>query len=287
MNWNDQLQAFPLEQVGSAGARVAYRRAGQVAAGAGVLREPLVLLHGIGSASASWVAQLAGLPPVSSVLAWDAPGYGGSEALRPAEPQARDYAERVWAWLDALHVAGPVTLVGHSLGALMAAAAARLAPQRVSRLVLLAPAQGYARAEPGLRQSKLADRLAWLQNLGPQGLAEKRGAAMLSAAASPAMVAFTKQVMAGIDPAGYTQAAHMLSGGDLLADLKALQHPVLVASGSADTVTPPAGCRSLAQAAGASYLSLGPVGHACALEAAALVNSLLLRHDMETRMASS
>jgi len=170
---------------------------------------------------------------------------------------------------------GPLTLVGHSLGALMAARAALLAPARVARLVLLAPAQGYANADAALREKKLRDRLAALEQLGPAGMARQRAGAMLSAHASAGQIAFVEQVMAAIRPAGYTQAARMLAGGDLAADLRALHCPVTVASGSADTITPADGCRALALAVGARYESLGEVGHSCALEAAARVNALI------------
>ena len=258
--------------------RIAYRCAGD----AGAHHPPLVLLHGIGSASASWVAQLHGLQPQRRVLAWDAPGYGQSDVLSQEKPFARDYALRLWDWLDALHVKGPVTLVGHSLGALMAAGAARITPERVSALVLLAPAQGYAGSDAATRDGKLAARLASLRQLGPQGLAQSRGAAMLSSAASPDMLGFIQQVMAGINAAGYTQAAQMLAHGDLLGDLLALKLPLLVASGSADSITPATGCQTLADAVGAPYVSLGAVGHACALEAADAVNALLARQCART-----
>jgi pimeloyl-ACP methyl ester carboxylesterase len=144
--------------------RVQYRHAGQGAPG----QATHVLLHGIGSGSASWVAQLqaASAAPLS-VLAWDAPGYGGSAPVEPAQPVATDYAQRVWAWLDTLGVTQPVTLVGHSLGAIMAASAARMAPHRVQRLVLLAPARGYANAAPAEREKKLQDRLHNLLQLAP------------------------------------------------------------------------------------------------------------------------
>ena len=49
---------------------VAYRRAG---AGA-----PLVLLHGGWSDGRSWTPQLASLAQQYDVIAWDAPGCGGS-----------------------------------------------------------------------------------------------------------------------------------------------------------------------------------------------------------------
>ena len=52
-------------------------------AGAGT---PLVLLHGIGSAARAFDDQLAGLSDRLRVIAWDAPGYGGSTCLVPESP---------------------------------------------------------------------------------------------------------------------------------------------------------------------------------------------------------
>lgn len=272
MNLSELSLQFPVQRLATAGGAIACRRAGS--------GPVLVLLHGIGSASGSWVRQLAGLQHGHTVLAWDAPGYGESEPLPMAEPRAQDYGRRVWQWLDALDLPeSPLTLVGHSLGALMAAAAAVQRPERVERLVLLSPAQGYGQAEPALREGKLNERLAKLRELGPQGMADQRGAAMLSPAADPALVAYVKQLMAQIHPAGYTQAAQMLAGADLAGLLAAVRCPVLVASGAADTITPAPACEALARQAGAPYVSLGPVGHACALEAADLINRLLEREE--------
>ena len=83
---------------------VGYRQAGTLA------HTQRVLLHGIGSGSASWAAQLAAVEPHQpGLLAWDAPGYGESDGLNLADaawPTATHYAERLWAWLDAL--AGPL-----------------------------------------------------------------------------------------------------------------------------------------------------------------------------------
>jgi hypothetical protein len=106
---------------------------------------------------------------------------------------------------------------------------------------------------------------------------------MLSAGASPEQIAFIQSVMAQVNPAGYTQASHMLAGGDLADDLQAMPAALLasavVASGSVDGITPAEGCQALAQATGLPYLSLGPVGHACALEAGAAVTRLLADAD--------
>ena len=252
------------------GARVAYREAGSAAA------VTHVLLHGIGSASGSWTFQLAAAQasPAVRVLAWDAPGYGDSTPLAPEAPDATDYATRLWAWLDALGVGTPVTLVGHSLGALMVARAAVLQPPRVQQLVLLAPARGYGQAPAAERADKLSSRLALLDKLGPEGLALARGAAMLSPSAPVVLVDAVRETMARIRVGGYTQAARLLDQGDLMADLQQVNCPVRVASGSADTITPPAACAAVAHGVGQDRHDLGPVGHACPLEAADAVNTV-------------
>ena len=224
MTLAEQLQAFPTRNVDVPGGRIEYRHAGAAPGTA----PALVLLHGIGSASASGLAQLQHLATDRCVLAWNAPGYGASSHLPAETPVAADYGARVWAWLDALGVVD-ATLVGHSLGALMAAAATVQAPARVKRLILLAPALGYANAEPAVREAKMRDRLTNLQTLGPAGLAEKRGAAMLSPHASADQIAFIKSVMAQVDPHGYAQATRMLAGGSLVQDLAQIGCPITVA----------------------------------------------------------
>jgi pimeloyl-ACP methyl ester carboxylesterase len=244
---------------------------------AGAAAPTHVLLHGIGSASGSWQAQLAWAQGRSDLglLAWDAPGYGSSSPVVPAQPQAADYAQRLWDWLDALGVQGPLVLVGHSLGALMAARAALLRPHQVKQVLLLSPARGYGDAPAAERERMVAGRLNNLQQLGPAGMAQARAAAMLSPQATPAMVEQVRRTMAAIDPAGYTQAVHLLAQGRLLHDVSQLRLPVTVASGEADTITVPAACDEVAAAAGVQRLSLGAVGHACSVEAAQGVIALL------------
>ena len=268
----DRLMHFALQSVVTAWGRVQYRQAGPTDA-----VRTCVLLHGIGSGSASWLAQLEAdsVSADTQVLAWEAPGYGESHALPAAQPLAADYAQRMWAWLDAMNVGSAVTLVGHSLGAIMAASAAAMQPKRVQLLVLLAPAQGYGAASETLRAQKRDDRLRLLESLGPAGMAQQRAHAMLSAHATPDQLAFVRSVMAQVRVAGYTQATHLLAHSDLLADLKQWSGPVQVASARADTITPAAGCLSVAQACHVPWLDLGDAGHACPLEAADAVNALL------------
>ena len=268
---SDALSGVVRSTVDTVHGKVQFRSAGMAP------KVTHVLLHGIGSASASWAFQLGAAVGRSDirVLAWDAPGYGRSTHLPMELPSAQDYAERLWSWLDALYVNQPVVMAGHSLGALMAASATRLRPHAVSRLVLLAPARGYGDAPLAERERVVQGRLRNLQQLGPHGMALARAAAMLSPGAAPALQKAVRETMAQIDPAGYAQAVHMLGQACLAQDLKTVACPVWVASGEADTVTTPANCNAVAQDAAAKRISLGPVGHACPLEAAEAVNELL------------
>ena len=240
---------------------ISYRAAGDPAAPA------LVLLHGVGSGSASWAAQLADLSPYYHVIAWDAPGYGGSEPLREASPRAADYAAALGEFVTALGL-GRFHLLGHSLGAVMAAAFCRGAEKaRVLRLILASPAAGYGRAEEALRKAKIDGRLADMARLGPDGLAAARAPALLSARASAAAVERVCAAIRGLHPEGYAQAVRMLGQADILADVAAIAAPALVLCGSADGVTPEAGCRRIADALpGAIYRQLPGLGHAAYIE---------------------
>jgi pimeloyl-ACP methyl ester carboxylesterase len=200
--------------------------------------------------------------------------------VQPDQPKASDYAARLWAWLDALG-SGPVHLVGHSLGCLMASAAAQAQPERVKHLWLLAPAAGYGLADPQVRARKLQERLEKLQTLGPAGMAAQRASAMLSPAASAEQLAWVEHTMAQVIPAGYTQASQMLAGDDLATYLRGLSSPVDVACGQADRITPAQGCAELAAGLGLPFHLLGEVGHACPLEAAERVNDLMFTTSSE------
>src|SRR3954470_4656686 len=91
---------------------ICYREAGAGPA--------LVLLHGIGSSSASWVFQLESLAGYR-LIAWDGPGYGASTLLPVPQPGPEDYARALHGFLERL-LLKDVVLVGNSLGCLMAAA---------------------------------------------------------------------------------------------------------------------------------------------------------------------
>ncbi len=101
---------------------------------------PLVLLHGRGNAASTWAPLLAALGGTHRVLAVDLPGFGCSSVpqgpLRTAEDGVRFFVEPVEAVLEAL-APGPMTVVGHSLGGLVALELALRGRVPVERLVLV------------------------------------------------------------------------------------------------------------------------------------------------------
>ncbi len=249
-------------------------------AGAGT---PLVLLHGIGSAARAFDDQLAGLSDRLHVIAWDAPGYGGSTALAPESPKATDYALALAAMLDALGIPA-CHLVGHSLGTLIAASFAAGHPERILSLTLASVAAGQARLPAAEREKALAQRLGDVTELGPRRMAERRGPRLLAPAATPEMLHRVVDTMASVHPDGYSQAARMLASGDIKADIPRLPAamPVQFLYGDGDVITPPA--RNLEVAALRSAAPVHVVkdaGHAVYLEQPAKFNAIV--SDFVTR----
>jgi pimeloyl-ACP methyl ester carboxylesterase len=104
-----------------------------------VARPTVLLLHGQPGGAADWDRVIAGLHGRADVLAVDRPGWDG---VTPP----RDLAGNADAALSALDRRGVerAIVVGHSLGAAVAAWLAATRPDRVAALVLAAPAANLA-----------------------------------------------------------------------------------------------------------------------------------------------
>ena len=244
-----------------------------------------VLLHGIGSNAQSWSEVLKLSPAQQRWLAWNAPGYDSSQALAMSKPKALDYAQALWSWLDYLKITVPIALAGHSLGALMAASAARLQPARVCRVVLLSPALGYGYLSLEAQAQRAEQRLKLLLEAGPKAMAKARASAMLSEHANEEQRQQVEDIMAQVDVHGYTQAVHMLMSGTLREDvlyLRRLRIPITIGCGRSDMITPFAQSRDLANESHSTLVDLGPVGHACAIEAPKQVLQCLLEDGVAT-----
>ena len=266
--WAEVLEHAPVARIATAAGPLTVRRAG---------RGPdLVLAHGIGSGAASWAWQLDGLADACRVTAWNAPGYGGAAPPAAEWPDADDYADALDALLAALGI-GRAVLVGHSLGALVVARLAARSPASVAGLILANPAAGHARLTAAARDRRLAERIGRFRELGPVAHAADRAPRLLAPGATPEQVSLARRGLERLDEAGYLKAARMLSRADILADVGRIRAPALVIAGADDAITPPAGCRAIAEAfpAACPFALIAGAGHLCPVEAPARFNEIV------------
>jgi pimeloyl-ACP methyl ester carboxylesterase len=108
--------------------------------------QPLVLVHGIGGSHINWISVAPALTERHHVLAVDQVGFG----LTPLAGRRADIASQQ-LYLDRFitQVAGGrATMVGHSMGGLVAMRQAARSPASVERLGLVDPAVGVIRSSP-------------------------------------------------------------------------------------------------------------------------------------------
>ncbi|OUE23631.1 alpha/beta fold hydrolase [Clavibacter michiganensis] len=130
----------PLRAPGTAMIRVGDRQVRHRVTGSG---DPLLLLHGIGRSLEDWDEQHARLSVGHELHSLDLPGFGWSDPV-DGDTTLESLADALPAYLDAAGVAGPVTVVGNSLGGAVAMTLATRHPDRVRALVL-ADSAGFGR----------------------------------------------------------------------------------------------------------------------------------------------
>jgi pimeloyl-ACP methyl ester carboxylesterase len=122
---------------------------------------PLLFLHGLLGYSFSWRFALPALAEKATVYAVDMPGVGFSD--RPPNPKCslREHAERLLRFLDGVGVAS-CDLLGTSHGGAIAMMAATLAPERVRRLILVAPVNPWSAHGRRLAPFLSSPPISWL-----------------------------------------------------------------------------------------------------------------------------
>jgi pimeloyl-ACP methyl ester carboxylesterase len=111
----------------------------------------VVFLHGIGLSAHSWNEVIAKLPSDIRVITVDLLGFGQSPKPHWPIYSVRLQARMIIATFLRLRIKGPVILVGHSLGALVAVEIAKRYPLLVRSMVLCSP--------PFYKQDALTKRL--------------------------------------------------------------------------------------------------------------------------------
>ena len=100
---------------------------------------PIILIHGMGSASTAWQTVVPELSKTHRVITVDLPGHGASELPPGTDMSPKALAEYVIETMDALSIE-KAHVVGNSLGGWTALEMAAAKPERVASVLGLAPA---------------------------------------------------------------------------------------------------------------------------------------------------
>jgi pimeloyl-ACP methyl ester carboxylesterase len=137
---------------------------------------PIVLLEaGIAASSLSWVLVSKQVAEFTTVVSYDRAGFGWSDPA-PHLCTALDFARDLALLLEKTEIQGPLVLVGHSFGALIARIFEQTYPGRVAGLVLVDPVCRAEWHEPKpmlARGVMLSRRGELLARLGVVGVALK------------------------------------------------------------------------------------------------------------------
>ena len=222
--------------------------------GAGV---PIVLVHGAFLSSHLWQDVLPRLPKGHRVLVLDLLGHGRSDPAGALPMTVAAHAARLITLLDVLGV-HRAALIGHGMGAAIAAVVAATHPTRVTQLMLVNPiilARGPAATTPHRRVARLAALLPLWRRLPPAWLASALHTALLPGYAqrdlgARALDVYLKHVQTrdGRASAAAQLRALAASNGDTAPALATavLRCPVMLATSPADPFVPTAHAARLA-----------------------------------------
>lgn len=238
--------------------------------------QPVVLIHGVGLNKEMWGGQVVGLATNYRVITYDMLGHGASPRPAAGTPLL-GYADQLLELLDHLQLP-QATVIGFSMGGLVARAFALHYPERLHGLVVLNSVFNRSAEQ----RAGVIARTAQAAEHGPDANAEAALSRWFSReyqAANPAQIAALRETLAGNDPQGYLTTYELFATQDMYRadDLKGLRAPTLVATGELDPGSTPEMARQLAdRIPGATVAVLAEQRHMMPVESPRLVNQLLL-----------
>jgi len=246
-----------MEYVDVAGLRIAFQRRGE--------GPVLLLLHGAVCDSRVWRVALESFADVFTVVAWDAPGCGGSDDP-PDDFRMGDFADCLIGFVEALDLGRP-HLLGHSWGSTLALELCRRQPRLARTLVLVGAYAGWAGSLPaGEVQQRLEFALKAADN-GPDHFQPASMPGLFSDVMPKERADELARIMSEIHPVGTRTMAYALAEADLRDVLPTIEVPTLLVYGDADTRSPLTVANELHCAIPGSTLSVLPgLGHECYLE---------------------
>ncbi|MBC7147049.1 MAG: 3-oxoadipate enol-lactonase [Thioclava marina] len=238
---------------------------------------PIIFLNSLGTDLRMWEWLVAPLG-AHRLVRMDKRGHGLS-ARSPEAPTISDLASDALAVADHLGITRAV-FVGCSIGGMIAQEIARIAPERVTALVLTNTA-----GKIGTEES-WAERIAAVHQQGLPAMTEGILARWFGPGfRASADCALWATEVSRCDPDGYAGCCEALTGADLRAALPKIAAPTLVIAGGHDGATPPEQVLGMAALIpGARAELIEEAGHIPAIErpgtVARLITEFLKEHDL-------
>lgn len=250
------------------GRTIAYRWAGD--------GRPLVLLHGGWSDSREWRPQLKGLADEFTVIAWDAPGCGGSWDP-PEDFRLHDYADAVAGFIDAIGIERP-HLLGLSFGGGLALEVHHRHPDLLRSLVLASAYAGWAGSlAPDVVAARVRRALEEAER-PPTEWVESYLPGFFAGPVAQAAVDELIAIMCDVRPAGIRPMVKAFAEADLRDALPAISVPTLLLYGELDQRSPLTVAEDMhARAPQAELVVLPGVGHVSNIEAPEVFNAEVRR----------
>jgi 3-oxoadipate enol-lactonase len=195
---------------------------------------PIVLVHGLGGSLHSWYGVIEVLSTNHHVVALDLRGHGRSDTGRGAFSISA-WAQDVEALIGALELPA-VTLVGHSLGTLVAQQLAVTKPATVDHLVLLG---GISYFEPPMKEAYAA-RAERVEAEGMDAIVDDWLPGALhprTHAKLPQLTGLLRDLMLRNDPKQYAKACRALAKAPAI-EREDIGQPTLLLVGDHDRSTP-------------------------------------------------
>ena len=256
--------ALSMVQVGSQSLRMGSRGEGE-----GV---PVVLIHGFGGDLNNWLFNVEAIAAEAPVLAFDLPGHGGSSKAIE-DGRLAGLAKAITDALKSLAIS-KAHLVGHSLGASVAAHIAANQPGLVASLTLICPASlaGNTISKAFIEGMVEAERAKDIKPLMEMLVADP---AMITKAMVDDIVKFKR--LDGVET-GLSAIGHQLLGQSdakaLQADLAKIPSALVIASAKDQIVGTP---DASALPPGFKLVLIDGAGHMPHLEKSNEVNALILQ----------
>lgn len=234
---------------------------------------PVVFLHGFFGDARVWRQQFE-LANSYRVIAWDAPGCGGSSQADRLFAMA-DYAECLGGFIQALHLDRP-HLVGNSFGGALALSLAAQHPRIARSLVLVGAYAGWSGSfPPDVVATRLAASLPDLE-LPKDEVVKKWLPGFVTESAPVELVDELASIIGAFNSEGMRSMILALAEADLRNDLATIAAPTLLIWGDRDVRSPLAVATGLHDhIPGSRLIVLQGAGHLTQMEAASRFNSEL------------